>query len=238
MDLLPLSIVIPTYDELENVNILVPRIEDRFSDIRHEIIVVDDSSPDGTGAAVLALNERYGNIRLLARAEREGIGAALRDGLDCAAGEVIISSDADLSFTVEDMRRLYDTINEGYDLVIGSRHGVVGGSYQMQSFIIRVKGIASKIGNAVLRRLAGMRVHDFSANFRAIRKTAWKAIETEEKTNVFLFEMIIKAKHSGARITEIPVSFSERVHGRSKLRLFRELPRAVLRSMFYTLKYR
>lgn len=237
-DALELSIVIPTYNELENINILIPRIEEAFSAVRHEIVVVDDSSPDKTGAGVLALNERYGNIRLINRDKKEGLGAALRAGYYYAKGRIVISSDADLSFSVDDMYRLYEKINEGYDLVVGARHGVKDGYYEMKKPLVRIKGAISKTGNTILRFLAGTDIHDFSANFRAIRKKAWGKIELKENGNVLLFEMIIKAKYNGLKITEVPITFVDRVHGESKLSLKREIPRAILRSLIYIVKYR
>jgi dolichol-phosphate mannosyltransferase len=233
-----LSIVLPTYNELENIYILIPKIEEKFSNVEHEIIVVDDDSPDGTGLAVEELNKKYENIRLITRRGGKGIGAALKEGYDCALGEIIMSSDADLSFTVEDMHRLYEKIKEGYDLVVGVRHGLLYSYYEMKKPIVIVKGTISRIGNAFLRILSGIDIHDFSANFRAVRKEAWDRIELKENTNVILFEMIIKAKHKGMKIAELPVSFKDRIYGKSKLRLTREISKAAFKTLGYIYKYR
>lgn len=238
MDILSLSIVIPTYNELENIKIIIPQIENAFADIKHEILVVDDSSPDKTGTCALELNKQYGNIRLINREKKEGIGAALREGYNTAKGTVILSSDADLSFTVSDMRRLYEKINEGYDLVIGARHNIKGCYYEMNRPITKIKGMVSRIGNAALRSLASVDIHDFSANFRAIRKTAWQKIELKENTNVILFEMIIKAKYKGLKIIELPVSFKDRIYGKSKLNLSKEILKSVFKSIVYLVQYR
>ncbi len=238
MNTLPLSIILPTYNELENIKIFIPQIEKTFSDIDHEIIVVDDNSPDKTGECALALNRQYGNIKIINRKKREGIGAALRQGYNYAKGTIIISSDADLSFSVEDMKRLYKKINEGYDLVVGTRHSIRGSYYEMNRPSVKIKGVISRIGNSALRTLAGLNIHDFSANFRAIRRKAWEKMETRENTNVILFEMIIKAKCNGLKITEMPVSFKDRVHGKSKLNLFKEIPKSILKVMIYIIKYR
>lgn len=238
MDKFTLSIVIPTYNELENIRILIPQIEKTFSDVKHEIVVVDDSSPDDTAVCALALNEQYGNIRLISRKKKEGLGAALRAGYNSAEGTIIISSDADLSFSVEDMRKLYEKITEGYDLVLGARYGVAGSYYEMQRPITKVRGMISRTGNTALGFLTGTGIHDFSANFRAIRKKAWGNIELCENGNVLLFEMVIKAKRKGLKITEVPVSFKERVHGESKFNLFGETSRAFFRIVAYLIKYR
>lgn len=238
MDLFSLSIVIPTYNEFENIKIFVPQIENTFADIKHEILIVDDSSPDKTGECALELNQQYGNIRLINREKKEGIGTALRDGYNAALGAVILSSDADLSFTAQDMRRLYEKINEGYDLVIGARHNIKGCYYEMNKPIIKIKGMVSRLGNKILSFLASANIHDFSANFRAIRKTAWQKIKLRENTNVILFEMIIKAKYNGLKITELPVSFKDRIYGKSKLRLSKEILKSIIKSIVYLINPR
>ncbi len=117
-----LSIVLPTYNEKDNINILIPRIEETFNHINHEIIVVDDSSPDGTAWVSEELNKKYGNIRVIVREKKEGIGAAIREGYNNANNSIILSSDSDLSFLPSDMHRLYEKVQEGYDFVWGSKY--------------------------------------------------------------------------------------------------------------------
>src|SRR6266568_1932719 len=114
-----LSIILPTYNERENVRIFIPQLAEKFAEIPFEIVVVDDSSPDGTGEEVLKLAEKIPNVRLLVRKEKNGIGSALRNGYDNAKNDVILSADADLSFSPDDLMKLYDKMtNEGYDVVI------------------------------------------------------------------------------------------------------------------------
>ncbi len=112
-----LSIVLPTYNEKDNINILIPRIEETFNHINHEIIVIDDSSPDGTARVSEELNKKYGNIKVIVREKKEGIGAAIREGYNNANNSIILSSDSDLSFLPSDMHRLYEKVQEGYDFV-------------------------------------------------------------------------------------------------------------------------
>ncbi|MCX6813612.1 MAG: glycosyltransferase, partial [Candidatus Azambacteria bacterium] len=125
--MIKLSIILPTYNEAENLKILIPQIEGEFKDGSLEIIVVDDNSPDGTKELLETLNNNFKNIKLISRPKLMGIGSAIRDGYNLAQGEYILSSDADLSFKVDDMRRLYEKLNEGYDLVLAYRHGGEGG---------------------------------------------------------------------------------------------------------------
>jgi dolichol-phosphate mannosyltransferase len=232
-----LSLVIPTYNERENIRELIPAIAQTFADIEYEILVVDDNSPDGTGDEVLALSKTYPRLYLIAKAKREGIGAAIRLGYNQAKNDVILSTDSDLSFSVNDMRRLYEKINEGYDLVTGCRH-MAGGEYELTNFRVRIKGLFSLYGNKVVQALTRLNMKDFSANFRAIRRDTWLRIETSEKTNALLLEMILKCAYGGAKVKEIPVSFKDRKYGESKLNLWIEAPKFLIKLIKYIALYR
>lgn len=228
-----LSIVLPTYNEAENLEILIPPIEEEFKDSLLEIIVVDDNSQDETRELLRTLNNQYGNIKLISRPKLMGIGSAIREGYNAANGEYILSSDADLSYKVDDMLRLYQKIKEGYDLVLGYRHGQ-GSGYEKKTLSVKIKYIISKFGNIIVKNLSGLNIKDFSANFRIIRRDAWRQLKTIENTNSLLFEMIIKAKRKDLKIAEIPVTFSERRFGKSKLNLFKEAPKFLIKFIKYT----
>ncbi|MBP9869589.1 glycosyltransferase, partial [Patescibacteria group bacterium] len=116
-----LSIILPAYREKLNLEIFIPQIEAEFRDIPHEIIVVDDHSEDGTRELIESLHASSSHIQLLERPGLLGIGSALRDGYNKAQGEFILSSDADLSFSTADMRRLLEKIQQGFDIVLGYR---------------------------------------------------------------------------------------------------------------------
>jgi len=231
------SIILPTYNERENIQVLIPEVETAFGGIPLEVLVVDDSSPDGTGDVARALNVRYGNVRLVSRVRKEGIGAAIRHGFDEARNDILISSDSDMSFQAADMLRLYRKILDGFDLVIGSRHSP-GSRYDRIHFDIKVKYLVSYFGNRCLRFLTGVKLNDFSANFRGIRRSVWRFLDVTEKTNSILLEMILKAAYGGVRVTEIPVTFAERLHGKSKLNLSVEAPKFLLKLIKYVFLYR
>jgi dolichol-phosphate mannosyltransferase len=231
------SIVLPTYNEKKNISILIPKIESAFKKIKHEIVVVDDSSPDGTAQFALDLNKKYKNIRVVVRNKKEGIGAALREGYNEARYELILSSDSDLSFEVKDMLRLIDEINKGYDVAVGSRQSKKN-SYEMQKFSILLKGMVSRFGNKINKLSSGVNIHDFTANFRAIRRNVWKDIHTKDKTNFILAEMLILAHQKGYKVTEIPVTFKDRRYGESKLRMGREIPKFIIKMFVLFLKRR
>ena len=235
--MLSLSIVLPTYNERENVQKFIPLLKKKFENVPHEIIVVDDSSPDGTGEEVLKFAVEMPNIRLLSRKEKTGIGNALRHGYNEARNDIILSCDSDLSFSPDDIMKLYNKINnENYDLVIGSRHSQSSG-YETPHLAIKLKYAVSRFGNALLRKLFNIPVRDFSVNCRAIRQETWRSLVTKENGNFFLFEMIFLAQRAGARIGEIPVTFFDRKYGSSKINHVAEIPKAFLKMILYLLRH-
>jgi len=233
------SIVLPCYNEKENLEILLPEIIGKFSaeGIGFEILVVDDSSPDGTAEFVESFGSNDSRVKLVLREKKEGIGAALRHGYDVAIGEIILSSDADLSFKVDDMLRLMDKIGEGFDLVVGSRHSQTS-SYEKKRISTKIKGLVSSFGNSTIGFISGLGIRDFSANFRAIKREVWSSISVREKTNSILLEMIMKCHYRGYMVTEIPVSFSERIYGESKLNLAIEAPKFLMKFIVFTVRFR
>jgi len=230
---LELSIILPAYKERDNLAILIPKIQKCFEEHSFEIIIVDDNSQDGTEKLIQAFNEKFGNIKLIIRSSLLGIGSAIREGYNAGRGEFLLSSDADLSFTVEDMMLLYKKIQEGYDMVLGYRHGR-NSYYERNNPATFIKYTISKGGNWLVRSIAKINLRDFSANFRIIRRDKWLSLDTKENTNALLFEMIIKAKKTGFQITEIPVNFYERKFGTPKLNLWKEAPKFLIKFIKYT----
>jgi dolichol-phosphate mannosyltransferase len=232
------SVVLPTYNERENIRIIIPEIEKVFKEnkIKGEILVVDDSSPDKTAEEAKRLNKRYGNVRVVLRKKKEGIGAALRDGYDRCRGDIIISLDADLSVKTSVIEKLIEKINLGNDLVVGSRYFSFG--KRKEKHLKKIfQGIVSRLGNLFIKFVTGVNIHDFTLNYRAIRRNVWKKIKTKEKSNSFLLEMIVKSKFAGYKVSEIPVSFTERKYGKSKIKLFDTMVRFVYKSIELGLEY-
>lgn len=231
------SVIIPSYNERENIGILIGQIREVLAEVEHEILVVDDMSPDGTGAVVEALAREIPQVRLIAKKDREGIGAALRYGYDRGRNDILMSLDADLSYNTAEISKLLGLIDSGFDLALGCRH-TPGGSYEAPTAQIKMKFLVSQLGNRVIRWFTGMDIHDYSANFRAIRRSVWRDIQTEGNTNSLLLEMILKVKYGGFKVAEVPISFADRIHGQSKLNLFIEAPKFLLDLVKYTLRYR
>jgi dolichol-phosphate mannosyltransferase len=225
---LALSIVLPTYKERENLETFIPDIEKGFSNISFEIVVVDDNSKDGTSELIEKFKQEYGNIQIIERSGLLGIGSALREGYNKAKGEYILSSDADLSFSVKDMQALLEKIKQGHDMVLGYK-------VPLRDAKSGFKDYGSAVGNWIVRLVTrGSSLKNFNTNFRIFKNSLWKQLSTLEDRNFFLFETILKAKKNNADIAEIPVTFYDRKFGTTKLNFFKEGPRYFYKLIKYT----
>lgn len=216
------SIVLPTHNELANLKLLVPQIIRSLPRQSIEIIVVDDASLDGSRQWLESMHHRYAFIRPIFGRRLRGIGFALARGYRAATAPVIVSLDADLSLSPRIIPRLLKKINQGYDLVTCSRHHRLG-KYAAPTTAIARKRIISRIANWLIHKLVPIGITDFSLDCRAITRDLWRRLKLKETTNIWLIEMIITSAITGAKITEIPVTFSDRRFGQSKLNLQREV---------------
>lgn len=218
-------IIIPTYNERDNLGPLIAALHAEFRSIGHDmhILVVDDNSPDGTADAVRALQRRFPGLQLL-EGRKAGLGAAYVRGMTHAiedmSADVVLEMDADLSHKPEDVRRLLAEIDAGADFVIGSRY-VEGGSIPQDWGLLRRLNSAG--GNFIARYLAGIyRVRDCTAGFRAIRTSVLRHIDLGRlRVQGYAFQVALlhAAVTDGARIVEVPVDFIDRTVGESKLGL-------------------
>jgi dolichol-phosphate mannosyltransferase len=218
-------IIIPTYNERGNIERLIPALQERFAQLPHrmEILVVDDSSPDGTADAVKELQQRYPNVHLLL-GQKTGLGAAYTRGMTYAinqlGAEAVFEMDADFSHQPEDVPRLMVNLDHGADFVIGSRY-VPGGTIPREWGWLRRAN--SGVGNVVARYVAGIyRVRDCTAGFRAIRASVLKQIDLEGlrlQGYAFQVALLHAAVVQGAKVVEVPVHFIDRTEGDSKLGL-------------------
>ncbi len=216
-------VVIPTYNERENIALLVPAIERELCRLPYEshILVVDDNSPDGTAQEVRALARVYTRLRL-ETGPRLGLGAAyvrgLRYALENLHADIVIQMDADFSHKVEDVPRLLASLESGYDVVIGSRY-VSGGSIEGDWSLFRKW--QSSAANLLVRFVCGMRdVRDCTAGFRAIRGDVLRRMDVARLTAQgysFQIQLLHEAFKQGATICEVPTQFVDRVRGETKL---------------------
>jgi dolichol-phosphate mannosyltransferase len=209
-----ISIVLVSYNERENIAKLIPMLEDIFHahNLTGEVVVVDDSSPDGTGELVNELALSYGNILLISRPRKLGPGSAFADGYRAASGEIIIGMDTDFSHDPHDIPRFIRQIDEGFDIVLASRY-IHNGHYQVTSVQTLKKSIISRAGNILIRVISRVPLHDFTTSFRAIRREVVSNVKVDSTGNSFFMEFVVRAYRKGYRMTELPITFRDRFSG-------------------------
>ena len=218
------TIILPTYNEKENIGPLIEAIETVFRQIRNHsmsILVVDDNSPDGTAAEVKAKQKKYENLHLIT-GKKEGLGKAYLRGMDYASdklgAEVMFEMDADFSHDPKLIPKFLEKIDQGYDLVVGSRY-IKGGSIPSNWGIHRKT--FSIFGNLIVRTmLFNFSQHEWTNGYRAIRTNLYQKIRNDllDFTGyTFQVASLHKAQLVGAKIAEIPNRFVDRVYGKSKI---------------------
>ncbi len=210
------TVVIPTFNERENLPVLVRQIMDVAGT---KVLVVDDASPDGTGAVAEDLKAVYGGrIDVLHRSGRAGLGTAYVAGMQraLAGGAAIVAQmDADLSHDVGYLPGMI-AATENADLVIGSRY-VTGGGVANWS---KNREWLSRFANQYVRRVTGIPIVDCTAGYRCWRREALQRLPLGSLVSngyAFQVEMTWEAHRRGMRLAEVPIVFHERRHGRSKL---------------------
>lgn len=212
-------IIIPTYNERENVTQLIPQICDLpVPDLN--ILVVDDNSPDGTGKAVESLMNKYAErINILKRPGKLGLGSAYIAGFKWALqhnADLIFEMDADGSHNPADIPRLITAMKDGFDVAIGSRR-IKGGRITGWNLY---RHLASWGAMTTTRLMLGLKTHDVTAGFRCYKNHVLKSINLDEiQTNGYAFqeEMIWLCEKKDFLIKEIPITFKDRELGESKL---------------------
>lgn len=214
------SVLLPTYNERENLPIITWLLCKYFDESGHdyEIIVIDDGSPDGTLEVAKKLQGIYGENRIVLRprAKKLGLGTAYIHGIKHATGNFVFIMDADLSHHPKFMPEFIKKQQEGnYDVVSGTRYSGDGGVY---GWDLKRK-IISRGANYVTQVLLRPGASDLTGSFRLYRKEVLqKLVEScVSKGYVFQMEMVIRARQFGYSIGEVPISFVDRVYGESKL---------------------
>jgi glycosyltransferase involved in cell wall biosynthesis len=211
------SVIVPTYNEKENIASLVTQLLALPTSVR--VIVVDDNSPDGTGeiADRLAV-ENAGRVSVIHRPGKRGLGTAYIAGFKGGLAEgadLVCSMDADFSHNPRYIPDIVEKINQGYDLVIGSRYVHEGGSTQTLD-----RKVFSWGANTVTRVLLGLHAHDTTAGFRCYRRQALESLDLDSIKSSgysFLFEMLFRVERRGCKVGEVPIIFEDRRLGASKI---------------------
>lgn len=206
------SIVVPTYNERQNLPRLVAAIAENLP-WPYEVIVVDDSSPDGTADLARDLAKTY-PLRLLSRPAKSGLGSAYRDGFALAQGDVVFEMDADLSHDPRYIPALVQAVAEGADIAIGSRYVAGGRVVGWNTY----RKLVSGVGNTLARMSLLVGVRDVTSGYRCYARAAAPIVQDAKSDGyAFQVEALYLAKKRGMRITEVPISFENRTVGKSKL---------------------
>jgi len=209
-------VVIPTYNERDNIAEITARVLRSTTGV--DVLVVDDNSPDGTGALASALASGHDRINVLHRAGKEGLGAAYRAGFEWGLErgyERLVEMDADGSHQPEQLALLLTALDDA-DVVLGSRW-VRGGSVVNWPFR---RMMLSQAGSLYARVALGLPIRDITGGFRAFTADALREIAYQDVLSqgyCFQIDMLWKAYTAGLRISEVPITFVERVHGESKM---------------------
>jgi dolichol-phosphate mannosyltransferase len=213
-------LILPTYNEAENIEALVRAVLPQLAgtELEHTVLVVDDGSPDGTGAIADRLAEEFAQVRVLHRPQKQGLGRAYLAGFGVAlseGAELVLQMDSDFSHDPADLPRLLAAAGAA-DLVLGSRY-VPGGGVTDWGVVRRV---LSRGGSAYARLLLGVPVRDLTGGFKCFHR---RVLETLDLEGVhadgygFQIELTYRAVQAGFTVAEVPITFRERRVGRSKM---------------------
>jgi dolichol-phosphate mannosyltransferase len=213
-----IGVILPTYCEAQSIEKLIHEIESLNLDI--SILVIDDSSPDGTANIVRRLQKKYDNILLFVRPKKLGLGTAITDGFRIfmslqTSPKYVVTMDADYSHNPKDIPRLVFTLKGGYDLVIGSRYCKGGSTLNWN--IVRLA--ISKIANLIASFIVEGKISDYTSGLRCYSTSLIRSIigELHSQTYEIQIETIRQANIRKFRIKEIPIVFANRKKGKSKL---------------------
>ena len=211
-------VIIPTFDELENIQELIPDILTRYKNLDLDVLVVDDNSPDGTGKFIEDLSEKESRVRLISREGKMGLGSAYIEGFKFALKnnyDYVFEMDADYSHSPKEIKNFLKAIKK-YDLVLGSRYvkGVNVVNWPMKRLLL------SFLANRYTRVITGLPVFDATGGFKCFRRKVLESIDLNKiKSNGYTFqiEMTFKTWKKGFSIGEIPIIFIDRTAGQSKM---------------------
>lgn len=210
-------VVIPTYNEKENISKLVKEILGLGQGFH--ILIIDDNSPDGTGQVIDGLADEFKEVRVCHRKKKMGLGSAYLTGFGLALEsgfDYIIEMDADFSHDPKSLSKFLEMFNKGYDVVIGSRY-IKGGGVSNWS---GDRKALSKYANIYARIVTRLPVRDTTGGFNGYRRSVLETIDLESvRSNGYAFqiEMKYRAWKKGFKLVEFPIIFSERKHGKSKM---------------------
>ncbi|TBR17903.1 glycosyltransferase [bacterium] len=214
------SIVIPAHNEEENIGEVLVKVEGSLVDLDYELIVVNDHSIDKTGEIVKEMARRYQNIRLIENNLDKGFANAIQTGLRSIKTDVVIPVMGDLCDDLTSIKLMLAKIEEGYDIVCGSRYSKGGERSGGSKF----KGFLSSAAGRSLHFLLGIPTNDIANAFKMYRKKVIDSVKIEARGFDISMEIPVKAYYMGFKITEVPTVWHERTKGKSTFNIFKLLP--------------
>jgi glycosyltransferase involved in cell wall biosynthesis len=211
-----ISIVVPIFNEEDNILKLAESITKNLSKINYEVIFINDGSIDNSEKNIQTVIKKYSNFKLINLRRNYGQTAAMQAGFDHSKGEIIIPMDGDLQNDPKDIPMLIDKINEGYDVVSGWRKTRLDKKY--------TRILPSKIANMLISKISGIHLHDYGCTLKAYRKEILDEIKLYGEMHRFI---PIYASWEGAKVTEVAVHHHPRNAGETKYGLSR-IPRVIL----------
>ncbi len=210
-------VIIPTYNEIDNAENIIRKVMSLQPEF--DLLIVDDNSPDGTGNVVINLQKEFDRLHLLSRKEKNGLGTAYIEGFKWCLQhkyDYIFEMDADFSHNPDDLVRLYKACEEGADLAIGSRYitGVNVVNWPMNRVLM------SYYASSYVRMITGMTIRDTTAGFVCYKRNLLETIELDKikfRGYAFQIEMKYTASKYGFKIVEVPIIFTDRTQGESKM---------------------
>lgn len=223
-----ISIVIPIYNERENIEELYERLKRALSDFDYEIVFVDDGSKDGSTEIIREIAQKDGRVKGVILKRNYGQTAALSAGFEVAKGDIIITMDGDLQNDPEDIPRLLEKIREGYDVVSGWRRN-------RKDPLIK-RRLPSSIANWIISKITGVNLHDYGCTLKAYKREILEDLSLYGELHRFIPAL---ASMNGAKVTEIVVKHHPRRRGKSKYGLER-IPKVLLDTLLvkFLLSYR
>tara|TARA_B100000315_G_scaffold74900_2_gene68626 strand:+ start:4409 stop:5203 length:795 start_codon:yes stop_codon:yes gene_type:complete len=231
-----ISVILPTYNERDNILEMIESTNEVLKDESVEIIVVDDNSPDQTSEVVKKATKRFSNLRLLTRTEDKGLVSSLRDGIRISKGKICVWLDADLSMNPVLIKKLLKEIEQGADIAIGSRYieggGIKGSNYDGSNTTLHEVWknlyssedsfycvMISQLGNWAIRHILNPTYKDYTSGFYAVKRETLNEIELQGKYLEYCISLTYLAILKGYKVVEVPITLISRKHGKSKTAL-------------------
>ncbi len=203
-----ISVIIPTYNERGNIEKLIPQVAEVLQNYKYELVVVDDSSPDGTAETAREFAEKY-NVRVLVRQEKSGLSSAVVEGFNASLGDIIGVIDADLQHPPEYIINLIQAISDGYDIAVGCRYIEGGKTEGWSMFRLLVSRVAITLSVPLTD------VKDPLSGYFFLKRKVIENVSFNPIGFKILLEILVKGFYN--KVKEIPYSFKLRERGESKL---------------------